>query len=303
MDGHLYAVNPDGTQKWAFDYGGSVGTHGSPAIGADGTIYVGGDEHLYAVTPHGMLKWIGPSLGYGKRVPAVGPDGTIYTVRSGIADDHHIESTLYALDPDGTMKWSLDAAAPEGTDSSPSIGPNGRLYLASGQVVRILDPDGSELQVSEPCFGSPMAPAVALDGSFYTPAYTHLCAFSPDGSLRWEFIAERWLTYFPAIADDGTIYVASHRNHPNDSTLYAINPDGTQRWAFQIEAYNMSAPVIGADGTVYFGATDNRLYALNPDGTVKWSYEADGDVASPAIGADGTLYVTSNDGYLYAFGP
>lgn len=248
---------------------------------------------------------IGPSLGRGKRVPAIGPDGTIYAVRSGIADDLHLESTLYALDPDGTMKWSLDAAAPEGAKSSPSIGPNGRLYLASGQVVRILDPDGSELQVSEPfSLGSWMAPAVAPDGSFYTASYTHLCAFSPDGSLRWEFIAERWLTYFPAIAADGTIYVGSHQNHPKESTLYAINSDGTQRWAFQmIEAYNMSAPIIGADGTIYFGSTDKRLYALNSDGTVKWSYETDGQVKSPAIGADGTVYATSSDGYLYAFGP
>ncbi|MDB4805128.1 immunoglobulin domain-containing protein, partial [bacterium] len=37
--GNLYAINPDGTQKWAFETGGGVSS--SPAIGSDGTIYVG----------------------------------------------------------------------------------------------------------------------------------------------------------------------------------------------------------------------------------------------------------------------
>ena len=47
-DHHLYAVNPDGSQKWKFATGDFVAS--SPAVGADGTIYVGSyDHHLYAV--------------------------------------------------------------------------------------------------------------------------------------------------------------------------------------------------------------------------------------------------------------
>ncbi len=46
-DHNLYAINPNGTQKWAFKTGGNVPS--SPAIGSDGTIYVGsGDGFLYA---------------------------------------------------------------------------------------------------------------------------------------------------------------------------------------------------------------------------------------------------------------
>ena len=48
---NLYAVTDNGasaTEKWAFGTGSSV--FSSPAIGADGTIYVGsGDDNLYAV--------------------------------------------------------------------------------------------------------------------------------------------------------------------------------------------------------------------------------------------------------------
>jgi outer membrane protein assembly factor BamB len=38
---NLYALNPDGSQKWSFTTGHDVDS--SPAIGTDGTIYVGSD--------------------------------------------------------------------------------------------------------------------------------------------------------------------------------------------------------------------------------------------------------------------
>ncbi len=48
VDGKVYALNPDGRQKWSFTIGGGV--ESSLAIGADGTIYVGSDDgKLYAI--------------------------------------------------------------------------------------------------------------------------------------------------------------------------------------------------------------------------------------------------------------
>jgi hypothetical protein len=49
-DKYLYAINPNGSQKWRFLTGDAV--HSSPAIGTDGTIYVGSDDgYLYAISP------------------------------------------------------------------------------------------------------------------------------------------------------------------------------------------------------------------------------------------------------------
>lgn len=46
----------DGEKKWEFLTGGVV--YSSPAIGTDGTIYVGsGDGKLYAINPDGTKKW------------------------------------------------------------------------------------------------------------------------------------------------------------------------------------------------------------------------------------------------------
>ena len=73
----LYAINPDGTLKWNFETEDWVIS--SPAIGRDGTVYVGSrDTHLYAINPDGTLKWKFETEDYVTSSPAIGDDGTVY---------------------------------------------------------------------------------------------------------------------------------------------------------------------------------------------------------------------------------
>ena len=84
MYGPLYAVNPDGTEKWAFTAHASGAPEGgliasSPTIGADGTIYIGSyDDNVYAVNPNGTEKWSFVTGGVLVSSAAVGADGTVY---------------------------------------------------------------------------------------------------------------------------------------------------------------------------------------------------------------------------------
>ena len=59
----LYAVYPNGTEKWAFITDGYF-TSVTPAIDENGTIYVGncgaGDSYFYAINPNGTMKWRHP---------------------------------------------------------------------------------------------------------------------------------------------------------------------------------------------------------------------------------------------------
>jgi len=90
---HLYAVYPNGTMRWIFDLGSErwIGLC-SPALSADGTIYVGaiiGDGHggeIIGVNPNGTEHWrkLVASDGISNSL-AIGSDGTIYIA----ADDFY----------------------------------------------------------------------------------------------------------------------------------------------------------------------------------------------------------------------
>jgi PKD repeat protein len=79
-DGNIYALNPDGTKKWSYSTGKTGTTvYSTPAIGADGIIYVGfSDNKIYALNPDGSLHWIYITGGQITGAPAIGSDGTLY---------------------------------------------------------------------------------------------------------------------------------------------------------------------------------------------------------------------------------
>ena len=148
--------------------------------------------------------------------------------------------------------------------------------------------------------GAEAAPAVADDGTVYLATFFgRLCAISPAGHGIWQFQAGREIHSAPAIGDDGTIYFGCR-----DWRMYAVTPAGQRKWTFPTGGWVDSSPALGADGTVYFGSWDGMFYAVSPDGVKKWSFAAGGIVdSSPAIGADGTIYFGSHDNNLYALKP
>ncbi len=271
--------------------------------------------------------------------PSIGPDGTLYiggAVGTGPAD-----GALYALNPDGTVKWRF-SQADERVDSAPAIAANGTIYFGSNVgVMYALNADGTlkwryAMDMGDGAWST--SPAIAPDGTVYvgSGAANRLYAFNPDGTVKWRFLARGRIGSSPAVGADGVVYIGS-----DDHNVYAINPDGSQRWAYQTEGIAGSPVIaaddtiyagssdkkmhainpdgsrkwtltagdsvleaaIGTDGTVYFGSLDYRIYAVRPDGTLRWNYLTGGTVSGhPAIAADGTIYAGSNDGYLYALG-
>jgi len=119
----FFAVNPDGSHKWSFDM--EDGTESSPAIGPDGTIYIGSyDGYLYSIEDQGdrgVLKWKFKTGGWIDGSPVVDGCGTIYV---GSRD-----STLYALNPDGSLRWSFPTGGE--IEASPTIDDRGILYIGN----------------------------------------------------------------------------------------------------------------------------------------------------------------------------
>jgi outer membrane protein assembly factor BamB len=292
FDHKLYAINPDGTEKWNFKTGSFV-DDSSPAIGSDGTIYIGSrDNKLYAINPDGTEKWNFTTGHDISSSPAIGADGTIYV---GSNDDK-----LYAIYPDGTEKWSFTAG--DVIRSSPAIGFDGTIYVGSGDhKLYSINSDGTEKWNFTTGFVVISSPAIGSDGTIYIGSSDkNLYAINPDGTEKWNFSTNGQLTSSPAIGSDGTIYIGSA-----DDYVYAINPDGTEKWSFYTGLYHdvVSSPAIGFDGTIYIGSCSKKLHAVNPNGTEKWNFTTGSYIhSSPAIGTDGTIYIGSGDNNLYAIG-
>lgn len=123
VDTSFWAVNPDGSRKWALYIGDGV--ESSPAIGYGGTIYFGSyNGKVYAVEDslsYPRVKWTFQTGAAVDASPTVDGDGTIYI---GSRD-----STLYALRPDGSVKWSFKTGG--GIESSVTIDDNGHIYFGS----------------------------------------------------------------------------------------------------------------------------------------------------------------------------
>ena len=96
------------------------------------------------------LRWIFPTGDRIQASPIVGPDGTVYV------GSH--DSTLYAINPDGTEKWRF--AAEQRIDSTPAIASDGTIYFGSwDKSLYSLAPSGKEKwrdQASDRISTSPM---------------------------------------------------------------------------------------------------------------------------------------------------
>jgi outer membrane protein assembly factor BamB len=290
-----------GELAWAFSAGKRV--RSSPAAAPDGTVYAASanpagqaaaeTNYLHALNPNLTVKWSfllgGPAVGS----PAVGPDGTIYI---GCND-----TFLYAVHPEGTLKWKVEVGRRRAVTSTPAIAADGTIYIYLDDSGYAISPEDGHVKwavrlSSVNTEGLLSAPAVSGDGTIYFPAGPGLYALRPDGTPLWGYSTGIYNASSAAIGNDGALYFAANTN------LHAVNTDGTDRWVRSFDAsLSGTAPVLAGDGTVYIGSSDHRLYAVGSDGALKWSFQTEGTVTAPAaVGTDGTVYFGSSDGKFYA---
>lgn len=296
----------DGTQRWAFTTL-STATAGtivsSPAVGPDGTIYVGVEVgtvasagatgRVFALTPAGAQKWVFTAPDWIESTPAVGADGTVY---AGCWD-----GVLYALRGDtGAKRWEFKAGS--FIASSPALAPDGTVYVGAGSNLVAVRADGT-LQWTFPAGDwIDSSPAVGPDGTIYFGSWDNrVYAVTPAGKEKWSFLTDDNVSGSPAVAADGTVYVGSR-----DAKFYALNADGTLKWSYNARDTVEASAVLGADGTIYFPTTGGRIIALDPAGAEKWRYpRADlpalnSIYSTPAVRADGSLLFGSSNNALYA---
>jgi outer membrane protein assembly factor BamB len=147
-------------------------------------------------------------------------------------------SKLYALNPNGTRKWTLDMAS-----------------TASG----LYEPFGTATQPYTNA-SAWSEPVVGPDGTIYASTDDpHIRAVAPDGTLKWTRRCGTHGGFTLTVGADGLIYACG-----DDKSMYVLRPDGTLASVFNGTGW-LSYPVVGEGGKVYVSDSAGALWTIGTD--------------------------------------
>jgi outer membrane protein assembly factor BamB len=282
-DSLMYAVNPDGSEKWVGTIGRGLNWT-APLTALDGTVYAPCyDGTLWALSPSGAFKW---KYETGGRLTsaALGADGMVYVG----SEDRYV----YAVTPTCSLAWRYQT--PDRVYGI-ALAADGTVYVTvDEQGLYALDANGSLKWFFPESYA--MYPAsVDADGTVYLTGHG-IYAITPGGAEVWHYFADEPSSGQPTIGPDGTIYACFGGNW----AFWAMRPDGTRLWTCPTRNFVGCSPAVSSTGVVYAGSADGDLYAVNGDGSVWYRYAMAEWINNATIGLGGSVYVASPDGYLYA---
>lgn len=277
---------------------------GSPAIGGDGTAYIGDDDgKVYALSPSQGTgpKWSFATKGPVVAAPTISSDGQTLYVASQ-------DGFVYALNTsDGKQKWAASLA---GTLlASPLLSTDGTLLyepVPFGSFKTLNTSDGSLVKSTAINGTIPGSMAASPDGATVYVATTNNYMYGASaptasgGGQLSAFYLDGEALATPAVDANGNLYVST-----NQGSLDSFTPSNSApRWIFNTASRtpSNSSPAF-YNGTVFFGSGDQNLYAINAtSGSQIWQAHTGGNISSsPAVSAaNGEVYVGSEDGNVYA---
>jgi len=259
----LFAVNPDGAEKWRFTTEQYMS--GSPMVGAEDIIYVGTGKDdkgcYYAIDNEGNVIWeFQAQENLYSYADAIGLDGTIYFTGA--------EGTLYALNPNGSLKWQ-------------SKGMNGFSY---GHYSIAMSHDGSVLYV------------IGSDNSLNA-------VDAQTSSITWRYFKGKNFYYANHMVDcEGDIYLYAAEGEKH--VIVSLYPSGEERWKFQLDSLDSSEPTsdihMDKDGNIYF-CLGNNFASLDYHGNLRWAITFKGQSPTGAIVGDMDGYIYFGWDYLFAY--
>jgi outer membrane protein assembly factor BamB len=284
--GVVVQIAPDG-ESWVLPVKGEVDV-ATPAVAADGSVYVTTSRGLFAISKLGQLKWEKLVDEGFSGSPAVASDGTVLA--------HSDDGWLHAYTPAGKRRWRV--RVPGISYASPVVAPNGTIYLGSddGHVYAISAADGAQRWRLDTGGAVYSSVAIGGDGTLYVGNLGgRFVAINPDGTEKWRHQVGTAISSSACIGPDGTLYFGAR-----DGKLYALRADGTLRWTYGTgDEIRGSSPAIDSGGTVYIGSYDLRLHAVNANGTLKQTYPTGGIIRSSPMVDDEFLLFGSGDGNVY----
>lgn len=302
----LFAINPDGTQKWRIDHA-SGGIIGGPNVGTDGNVYAvfdnGQATGSSAVVVDAEGKIIDNDAGYSgstfaTREIVFGAPGQYYFSLNNV-DPQRSGLNFFGLGG-GFLFSKPQLRGPAAT------APDGTLYAtesSSSQLVAINPADGSVIRT----LGNMRSPDVDTDGNVYAVGGAKVFSFDAAGEERWQFQSFGF-PGDPVVSPNNDYAVIDTYKIGAAGVIQAIASDeGQLKWQVDLQPENngyiraFSRQRFSADSsTVYFGMNVNDyasdvytyLYAINSSEMPCIYVVAPENVDHPYNGGAGNVGVT-----------
>ena len=297
-----------GTKIWEGSRLATTTIHSSPAIGYDGSIYIGRPDGLYKLNPlNGNIIWSDTSVNI-TTSPVIGPDGKIYVIDSS-------DNKLLTFNTNGSKVTLFSPVS--NVSSSPAIGYDGTVYVVSNTddvgTIRAIK-DGTQLWNTDDVNTYPgiknitTSVSVGSDGTIYCgDSMGNVYAIcGVDGLIiaNYNIYANSSpeICSTPAIGDDGTVYVTTRTKinafklkvntvYPYQSNFYVTSTLFTSG-----NANLNDSLVIGGDGTIYVGLNNGKIQPFSRDlQALTILTQGTSPLFGSVIGANGALY-TYNPG-------
>ena len=272
---NVYAINPNGTQKWAVKLDAAVGAF--PALSVDGVLYcLTNKSTLYALdASSGVIKWQQSLDGATGSAVAIDKAGNVYAGTS---------AAIYAFKPNKDQIWKLEEV--NVTEQATFALKEQVLYatLKGGGLVAVDMTNGTKKWTYPTTKGDAYFPIADKNGNIYftEKGSQTVHAVNAAGSKIWEKNVGNNLNYSGgALSTDGILYVGTQSNN---KVLGLDITNGNIVFEETVGQQVMAAVTIGPDKRLYCGTIGSnnigsvKAFAVNKTlATDSWSIRG-GDI-------------------------
>ena len=272
---NVYAINPNGTQKWAVKLDAAIGAF--PALSVDGILYcLTNKSTLYALdASSGAIKWQQSLDGATGSAVAIDKAGNVYAGTS---------AAIYSFKPNKEQNWKLEEV--NVTEQATFALKDQVLYatLKNGGLVAVDMTNGTKKWTYPTTKGDAYFPIADKNGNVYftEKGSQTVHAVNASGSKIWEKNVGNNLNYSGgALSTDGILYIGTQSNN---KVLGLDITNGNIVFEETVGQQVMAAVSIGPDRRLYCGTIGSnnigsiKAFAVNKTlATDSWSIRG-GDI-------------------------
>ena len=272
---NVYAINPNGTQKWAVKLDAAIGAF--PALSADGVLYcLTNKSTLYALdASSGAIKWQQSLDGATGSAVAIDKAGNVYAGTS---------AAIYSFKPNKEQNWKLEEV--NVTEQATFALKDQVLYatLKNGGLVAVDMTNGTKKWTYPTTKGDAYFPIADKNGNVYftEKGSQTVHAVNASGSKIWEKnVGNNLKCSGGALSTDGILYIGTQSNN---KVLGLDITNGNIVFEETVGQQVMAAVSIGPDRRLYCGTIGSnnigsiKAFAVNKTlATDSWSIRG-GDI-------------------------